>query len=999
MADFFYVFGSGDDEKEPKKDDDKNDNITIVEEKVTPAEPESPTLEELANSDFIRSRQLAAKSIVEHLHQAGSNKEALHSVISIMCKLSEDEDLMVRSELMDHIPSIALFCKEHPEDLGVVIRQQIVPYTVKLLTDVQRLVRKIGHTTLLVLLENDIIDNSQLSEWICPLIAQLVTSENTPSELRLEDVSVMCKMMPYVGKEITEKFFLEPFLSLCRGSSPEKEVCMLNFGNICQVIGKDATETTLLSAFLDFCQEELWQTKLKCVDIAVDLASVVSSTTRNEILSPIYMSFLKDNSRAVSHAAYLSLCRFISTFADPSKTGLNYSNGKWIAIPVDDHTENDDHTVDDHTENEEDGNIINNLNSDRVQFSQVINDGSFKKSNRLYHMVDDKFSEILSPSEVNNCHLNLEKNADGDNDDDNNDGPPPSSLSLSSFEKSDIEVLKFDFTNCDCNFFGLQKLQEAQPHYKNDTGLGENSNKNLNDIEMCNVENSRFYERDVTNSLSSSSSSRDRHMYVSIDNENVFNNFQFWRTPLPEVELDIDGTSNNLRTKSHETTLPLPSSKSNERISLNETKQPGDVLQESDNFPKDEDCDSNKLLNKNHLARYLKGSTSFPKESKNEIIEKEMYNNDKLEKIQTHVLIEEKRKSDKENIVYDQDIVPPELLLEFLDSATISSDGEMREILAYHFPSLSYTLGRKHWACIRGILQSLACDYRRNIQNTIASSLHELAVILGPDITTKDLLPVFLSLLEDPNLRYSSSLVMNISLFLKELKPRARRKFLPLIQGICSWDEKDSNWRYRLTVAEQFIPCVDLFASSEVLNFLPVCLLLLQDKVSAVRLSAVELLAVIIKSMVANSKPSAFLKAALCSIDEKYRKANKWLWRQLYVYICQELAVKRSVPREYFVDEIVPNLFSLAWDTVPNVRLAVARCLGLTLVPLDFLPSIQKAHYQLLLQVMYSLQSDVDRDVRHFALLSAAAFNVLPPKKEAQGSQFQKCEEWWKRPS
>lgn len=44
---------------------------------------------------------------------------------------------MVRSEFMEHIPSIAIFCKQHSEDLGVVIRQQIVPYTVKLLTDNQ----------------------------------------------------------------------------------------------------------------------------------------------------------------------------------------------------------------------------------------------------------------------------------------------------------------------------------------------------------------------------------------------------------------------------------------------------------------------------------------------------------------------------------------------------------------------------------------------------------------------------------------------------------------------------------------------------------------------------------------------------------------------------------------------------------------------------------------------------------------------------------------------
>lgn len=46
--------------------------------------------------------------------------------------------------------------------------------------------------------------------------------------------------------------------------------------------------------------------RTKCVDIAIDLATAVSSTTRNEILSPVYMSLLKDESVAVS-AFYVTL--------------------------------------------------------------------------------------------------------------------------------------------------------------------------------------------------------------------------------------------------------------------------------------------------------------------------------------------------------------------------------------------------------------------------------------------------------------------------------------------------------------------------------------------------------------------------------------------------------------------------------------------------------------------------------------------------------------------
>lgn len=46
--------------------------------------------------------------------------------------------------------------------------------------------------------------------------------------------------------------------------------------------------------------------RTKCVDIAIDLATAVSPTTRNEILSPVYMSLLKDESVAVS-AVYVIL--------------------------------------------------------------------------------------------------------------------------------------------------------------------------------------------------------------------------------------------------------------------------------------------------------------------------------------------------------------------------------------------------------------------------------------------------------------------------------------------------------------------------------------------------------------------------------------------------------------------------------------------------------------------------------------------------------------------
>lgn len=42
-------------------------------------------------SNFLIYRQLAAKKILDSLQKAGSNQEEYQSIISVMCKLSEDE--------------------------------------------------------------------------------------------------------------------------------------------------------------------------------------------------------------------------------------------------------------------------------------------------------------------------------------------------------------------------------------------------------------------------------------------------------------------------------------------------------------------------------------------------------------------------------------------------------------------------------------------------------------------------------------------------------------------------------------------------------------------------------------------------------------------------------------------------------------------------------------------------------------------------------------------
>lgn len=53
-----------------------------------------------------------------------------------------------------------------------------------------------------------------------------------------------------------------------------------------------------------------------------------------------------------------------------------------------------------------------------------------------------------------------------------------------------------------------------------------------------------------------------------------------------------------------------------------------------------------------------------------------------------------------------------------------------------------------------------------------------------------------------------------------------------------------------------------------------------------------------------------------------------------YVYICQEFIVQNSLPPDQFAEDALPQLLYLCWDRVPNVRIAIARCLAAVIWPL-----------------------------------------------------------------
>ena len=98
------------------------------------------------------------------------------------------------------------------------------------------------------------------------------------------------------------------------------------------MVGADATEKVLLPKFFYLCEDGVWGVRKACADVFMPVSCVCSPSVRQAELSPLFLNLLKDQSRWVRMAAFQGLGPFISTFADPLITALLQNQNGEIVI-------------------------------------------------------------------------------------------------------------------------------------------------------------------------------------------------------------------------------------------------------------------------------------------------------------------------------------------------------------------------------------------------------------------------------------------------------------------------------------------------------------------------------------------------------------------------------------------------------------------------------------------------------------------------------------------
>merc|ERR1719219_1901627 len=314
--------------------------------------------------------------------------------------------------------------------------------------------------------------------------------------------------------------------------------------------------------------------------------------------------------------------------------------------------------------------------------------------------------------------------------------------------------------------------------------------------------------------------------------------------------------------------------------------------------------------------------------------------------------------------------IVPQLLVDHFVSMTDPSraqtvDSEIAHHCAFSLPAVALTIGRNNWPLLRETYDVLASDMQWKVRRTLASSIHELGVILGQDAVVNDLIPIFNGFLKDLD-EVRIGLLKHLSDFLKLLPLDLRREYLPKMTDFLYMDN-DRNWRFRQELAVQMGQLIPLYSSEEVKKHLaPIAVILIKDKVAAVRQSAVQIHSIIVKTLLEDSQSSGLVRVLLADLVGELVRSESWIHRQTYASLALTLYEESALDHAQFSQNVLPNLLDLAEDKVPNVRLVVARALRQIRQATYFIKEANPYHARMENVICALTYADKDADVRAF---------------------------------
>lgn len=293
--------------------------------------------------------------------------------------------------------------------------------------------------------------------------------------------------------------------------------------------------------------------------------------------------------------------------------------------------------------------------------------------------------------------------------------------------------------------------------------------------------------------------------------------------------------------------------------------------------------------------------SSSMKASRDELLDN-LFNNDTTsQQSSSHLMMV--KKSDINPHLNGQKVLPPILLHFFLE---MSNFPEWDHNCAYSFPAVVLTMGKSNWPLLKGQLQTLCCAIRWEVRQIVVSFIYQIALIIGREYASQDLVPVFLGFFKDlDNVKIEA--LHNVAKFLQVID---KRKHIEIVAhlGECLEPENVTNWRFRKDLAQEIVKLMEIYKNDQVgeqndsqatetrqddlavineecLKYLTgYTLRLLMDRVHCVREVAME--AIVSRMRFCNE---AQLWDLIEIIISAFAKSSHWRRRQIFGQLCEIL--------------------------------------------------------------------------------------------------------------
>ncbi|XP_077428858.1 serine/threonine-protein phosphatase 4 regulatory subunit 1 [Vanacampus margaritifer] len=906
-------------------------------------------LEKYAFSENVFNRQIVARGLLDVLREFSDNENDFISVMETVARMSEDGEPTVRAELMEQVPNIAMFLHESRPNFPAAFSRYLVPIVVRYLTDPNNQVRKTSQAALLVLLEQGLISKADMETKVCPVLLDL-TEPSSDDDYKIEAVAIMCKVVTMLSKDTVEHLLLPRFCDLCSDARlfQVRKVCAANFGEFCSIVGQEATEKLLIPKFFDLCSDSLWGIRKACAECFMMVSNSTSPEARRAKLSPLFISLISDQSRWVRQAAFQSLGRFISTFANPTGAGLHFREDGGL-LDVTRCTSDSDCS-------------LNSLNCADISSSR-------RTERTIAHTPPNQDGRATpSPEHV--------PAAEEMNYDDNShifaQGEPFSTLAHAGNNARNAK----DSTQADENFNSFHFWRPPLPDISGELELlscqmGDMIEKKKEARKEEQKEADDFGRLPDSKASTGKTTSDQIQMVLDclqphMDDPDVQAQVQVLSAALKAAQLDSPSDDSPTESQPSDSPTdsdadsPLVENKSVEVQSDAEESLAEEEQQSTESHSVAETCPVQEQGDEETQTEPLEEPEESPPNSPvlvSELIES----------------VEEEGKDDSvcEDKPKIQNVIPQQLLDQYLsmtDPARAQTvDTEIAKHCAFSLPGVALTLGRQNWHCLKDTYETLATDVQWKVRRTLAFSIHELAVILGDQLTAADLVPIFNGFLKDLD-EVRIGVLKHLYDFLKLLHADKRREYLYQLQEFMVTDNS-RNWRFRYELAEQLILIIELYSHYDVYDYLrQIALTLCSDKVSEVRWISYKLVVEILQKLYSSGADDLGVNF-INELTVRFCHCPKWVGRQAFAFICQAVVEEDCMPMDQFSQHLLPSLLSLSSDPVANVRVLVAKALRQSVMEKAYFKEAGCASSDELEETVMALQSDKDRDVRFFASL------------------------------